>query len=59
MKLVHSKAGYDQEEAYFHREEKRLLEKIRAKKKRGAKSDRDVGQRHDQGNSQQHLKKAG
>ena len=25
MKLVHSKAGYDQEEAYFHREEKRLL----------------------------------
>lgn len=55
MKLVHSKAGYDQEEAYFHREEKRLLEKIRAKKKRGAKSDKDVGQ----GNGQAHFKKAG
>ena len=55
MKLVHSKAGYDQEEAYFHREEKRLLEKIRAKRKRGAKSEKDIGQ----GIDQRLLKKAG
>lgn len=55
MKLAHSKAGYDQEEAYFHREEKRLLEKIRAKKKRGAKSDKDISHR----NSQEYFKKAG